>query len=314
MDHIPFNETPVEKLNYFSKKWGINLFVKRDDLFSNYGGGSKVRMLHYILHKVKRDGYNVLITAGGPCSNFNRAASLMAARMNLKFVLVLYSESPILNEGSLNLYLTRLSGADIRECDKTNVPDTIDNVINEFIEKGYKPYYIWGGGMSLEGSYAYYDAVLNLKNQIDFKLDHIICPCGTGTTLSGIHAGAGKLSYRTSVVGISVARKVENEIPVVQNLIHELELFLKQKQTSENNVNLIDDYILDGYGTSDSDQLQLIKSAAENEGILLDPVYSGKAFYGLSMLIKKGYIGKDSNVLFWHTGSIFNLLSYDKIT
>jgi len=313
MDHLPLQETPVERLSYFSKKWGINLFIKRDDLFGSAGGGNKARMLKYILYKVKQYGFNVLITAGTPHSNFSRAAALMAAQMNLKFVLVLYSNTRELNEKSLNLYLAKLSGADIRECDINNVPQTIETTIKEFLNKGDNPYYIWGGGKSLEGSYSYYDAIFILKRQIDFKINHIICACGTGTTLSGIYVGMKEFLPDACLSGISVARKIERGMPELQFLINELEIYLKRKVTSFLDINLIDKYILGEYACTNSELLGLIKIVAENEGILLDPVYSGKAFYGLSELNKDGYFKKGSNVLFWHTGSVFNLLSSGRI-
>lgn len=306
MKHFDFTSTPVHLLDYYSKKWKVNLWCKRDDLFAKAGGGSKARMLQYILYPLIQDRMEVLITAGGPCSNYNRAAGLMCAELGLKMRLISYSENIEEYRSSLNNFLTELSGVDFVYCDKSSVPLTIDRVIRAAERNGEKYVYLYGGGKCLEGIYAYYDAVKELRNQFDSKLDAIFVACGTGTTLTGICAGVQEFFPNTLVYGISVARKYSDEISVLEGDMKLLNSHLNTHYDFSN-LRFCDSYLTGGYGKCSLKELNIIKECISKQGMVIDPTYSGKAFYGMSDILETG--NKMSSVLFWNTGGVMNLLS-----
>lgn len=307
MKHLPFELTPISVLPYFSRNLRVNLFSKRDDLFAEAGGGSKARMLQYILADVAPNNCDVLLTAGGPCSNFNRACALMCAKIGIPMHLVEYTDTPQEWE-SLNYFLCNL--ADIRKtrCEKSAVADTIEQIVKEYQAQGKKVKKVYGGGKSVEGIYAYYDAVKELKNQID-NIEDVFLACGTGTTLTGICVGMQEFFPNTRVHAISVARTWETERKI---LIEDMEMLNNYLQANYNFDNLVfsDSYLCGGYNKTTESLLHTVKECISNEGMIIDPCYSGKAFYGMVQMIKENaleYNGK--NILFWNTGGLLNLLS-----
>lgn len=307
MKHLLFNTTPVNKLNYFSNKLGVNLYVKRDDLFLEAGGGSKARMLQYILSDIKSENYDVLLTAGGPCSNFNRACALMCAKIGIPMHLVEYTDDPNEYKSSLNYYICQLAGIKTTRCKKSEVPETISKVLNQYQSKGEKVKFIYGGGKSIEGIYSYYEAVKELYTQIQ-DIDHIFIACGTGTTLSGICAGVQKYYPNTKIHAISTARNYDAELPVLTDNIKLLNKYLGTKYSLDN-LKFYDEYICGGYAKYNNSIMNIIKECISNEGMIIDPTYSGKAFWGMNNIIESSETFKDKNILFWNTGGIMNLLS-----
>lgn len=305
MKHLPFKETPVHLLPYFSAKLGVKLYAKRDDSFFEAGGGSKARMLQYILADVDPNNYDVLLTAGGPCSNFNRACALMCSKLGIPMHLVEYTDNPIEFETSMNYYVCKLSNIRTTRCNKANVIDTLNTLRN--IYKGKRLKDIYGGGKSLEGIYAYYDAIKELYSQCG-SIDHLFVACGTGTTLTGICAGMHKFYPKAKVHAVSVARTFDDEIGVLEDDMQLLNHYLQTKYDFSN-LEYLDDYICGGYAKYSSDLFDVIKECISNEGMLIDPTYSGKAFYGMVNEIKKRNVFSGKNILFWNTGAIFNLLS-----
>lgn len=305
MKHLPFKETPVHLLPYFSAKLGVKLYAKRDDSFFEAGGGSKARMLQYILADVDPNNYDVLLTAGGPCSNFNRACALMCSKLGIPMHLVEYTDNPIEFETSMNYYICKLSNIRTTRCNKANVIDTLNTLRN--IYKGKRLKDIYGGGKSLEGIYAYYDAIKELYSQCG-SIDHLFVACGTGTTLTGICAGMHKFYPKAKVHAVSVARTFDDEIGVLEDDMQLLNHYLQTKYDFSN-LEYLDDYICGGYAKYSSDLFDVIKECISNEGMLIDPTYSGKAFYGMVNEIKKRNVFSGKNILFWNTGAIFNLLS-----
>ena len=306
MRHLDFFPTPLTKLPYYSDKLGVELISKRDDLFLEAGGGSKARMLQYILADVNPHTCDVLVTAGGPCSNFNRACALMCAKLGVPMHLVEYSDNIKEFDTSLNYYLCNLTGMRKTRCEKTNVPEVIKEVMASY--DGCKAKFVYGGGKSVEGIYAYYDAVRELKQQID-EIDEIFVTCGTGTTLTGICAGVQEFFPATVVYGISVARSWENEKKVLDEDMKMINDYLGSKYDFSN-LCFSDEYLCGGYDRTTPNLLKCVQECISHEGMIVDPCYSGKAFYGMVETIlknKSSYKGK--KVLFWNTGGIINLLS-----
>ena len=307
MEHLPFCPTPLVNLPYYSKKWGLEMFCKRDDLFLYAGGGNKARMLQYILANIDSSNTDVLVTAGGPCSNFNRACALMCSHIGIKMHLIEYTDEPKEWE-SLNYYLCKLAGISSTRCDKREVSKTIQTVLSRYEDNNVKSVYIYGGGKSLEGIYAYYEAINELRRQLD-KIDHLFVACGTGTTLTGICAGMQQFFPESIVHAISTARVFEDEIHV---LYEDMDLLNRYLGTSYNFDNMVfsDSYLCGGYAKYNREVFDTVKECLSHEGMIIDPTYSGKAFYGMSKILASTpecFAGK--RLLFWNTGGIMNLLS-----
>ena len=307
MEHFSFSPTPLMRLPYFSAKYGVELYVKRDDLFPSALGGSKARMLQYILYPLVQKGVKAIVTAGGPCSNFNRAIALLCAQHGLRLKLVSYTDDPEEYETSLNNYLVSLAGCEYVYCAKNEVPQTIRKVMDEADDLTY---FIYGGGKTLAGVYAYYDAVSELRSQYKDSFDAVFIACGTGTTLTGVCAGMQEHFPGTRVHAISVARSYEAERPVLDEDMGWLNSYLN-KEYDFSNLTFHDEFLLGGYGKSSGEELAAIRECISREGMIVDPTYAGKAFYGMSsVLAGEQYAGK--KILFWNTGGLINLLSQRK--
>ena len=164
--NFPFEETPVQYFTSLSEMLGISLYLKRDDLFPEAGGGNKARKLQYILEKAKATGHDAVVTCGDINSNHNRATALMAAKLGFKSVLVAHSGNYNEEWCSPNIMISRMAGAKIIYCPRHDLVQIMDNEMDTLRSDGYNPYYIWGGGHCLEGSFAYYDAVSGIKEAI----------------------------------------------------------------------------------------------------------------------------------------------------
>jgi 1-aminocyclopropane-1-carboxylate deaminase/D-cysteine desulfhydrase-like pyridoxal-dependent ACC family enzyme len=329
MRHFPFIETPVEYLPTVSKKHENYIYVKRDDTFHCAGGGNKARKLQYILYKAQQEGCNAVVTAGDINSNHNRATALMCAKLHVKVKLIIHNDHPEKEEYSINSFLSRLCGAELIYCSKSDVAETMDKAMFDFKKKKYSPYYIWGGGHCLEGSFAYYDAIKNLKKQITFIPDYVFLASGTGTTHAGIYVGMKHFFPTSKVVGISISRDTQRGTDEIYKSIVELERYLKFQETDKESIIFIDDFVGNGYELIYDDEILCIKQIMHDEGLILDPTYTGKAFYGMLNLCSSSppvpssdilTIAKtrktftcplpvSKNILFWHTGGIFNLCS-----
>ena len=152
MEHLSFQATPVTPLHYFSEKYNVEMLAKRDDLFTSALGGSKARMLQYILYPIVNGGAKTIVTAGGPCSNFNRALALLCANYGLKMLLVSYTDEPSEYDISLNNFIVNQTNCEYVYCKKTEVPKTIEEVLNRCDNATTR--FIYGGGKSLQGIFA----------------------------------------------------------------------------------------------------------------------------------------------------------------
>ena len=229
----------------------------------------------------------------------------MCAKLGIRMRLVSYTDDMMEYETSLNHYLVRLAGVELTFCSKRDVPGTIQDVI-KLTGKECRSYrYLYGGGKSLEGVFAYYDAVRELRGQVKGELDEVYVACGTGTTLTGICAGMREYFPEAVVHGISVARSWDMEKEVLEE-----DMAYIRDYTGKNydftNLKFHDEFLLGGYGKTSPEELEAIQEVVCKEGMIVDPTYSGKAFYGMTKLISKG---SQKNVLFWNTGGIMNLLS-----
>jgi 1-aminocyclopropane-1-carboxylate deaminase/D-cysteine desulfhydrase-like pyridoxal-dependent ACC family enzyme len=300
--------TPLNTLNNISKTLGVNIIVKHDDVYPSLGGGNKARKLSYIINKNVQNNYNAIVTAGGNQSNHLRATALFAAKLGWKLVCIVHDNKPDIFEG--NLKIVRLTDSEIRFVKMSDVKEEMDRAMADLRKEGYKPFYIWGGGHCVEGSFAYYDAVKELYGQLqNTKPDYIVVASGTGTTQAGIEIGVRQYWPNCKVIGISVAREEKRGKQAIIDSMKELNSYLGSPVAVPNKIEFDDSWTGGGYEQTYPELLETIKWAAKTEGLILDPTYTGKAFHALKMYVKKGVIKSGANVVFWHTGGLLNLMA-----
>lgn len=290
-------------------KDGLRVF--RDDLYPFLGGGNKGRKMDAIAEDIVRKGADAVVTTGGIQSNHCRAAAVFSAQRGMRCVLVLHGSKEQFDRQSGNAKVMRLSGAEIVFAkEAAQIGATMDLAMGKFSAQGFNPYYLWGGGHTLEGGKAYIDAIKDLRvycEQHDWWPSHIFHASGTGSTQSGILAGLDKYGIDTTVIGISVGRKSEQAQAIVRDFYHQL-CSHYQITCAENPAIVLDDYLCGGYGLYNKEIEQISVNAIREHGFMLDTCYSAKAFYGMLDYIAKNRIDKN-HVLFWHTGGIFNFLA-----
>lgn len=306
------SETPVIFLKSISKILEINIYVKHDDLYPLPGGGSKARKLNYILNEDVRKNYNAIVTAGSNQSNHLRATALWAAKLGWKIICVIHDNEPNIYEG--NLKIVKLTGAELRFVQKIEVKEAMDKAMLDLSNEGYKPFYIWGGGHCVEGALAYYEAVKELKGQLmDVDPDFLFLASGTGTTQAGIEIGVHRFIPGCKVIGISVAREKTRGKRAILESMNVLNAYLCNPINVPDNIEFDDNWIGNGYEGTYPELIDTIKWAAKTEGLILDPTYTGKAFHALKMYANNGIIKPNSNVVFWHTGGLLNLMATHQI-
>jgi len=290
-------------------KANIDLTIKAEAFYPFLQGGSKARKLKYILEHAKTENANAIVSAGSASSNHARDCALAAAQLGWKCTLIIHDKADAVTN---NLFLMRLAGAELIFCDMADVAEKMDQAMLDFRAQGLNPYYIWGGGHSVYGTLALYDAAKEFVNQSKAWLpDYVVVASGTGGTQAGLHLGFAEASPSTKVIGISVARNAERGTKAVENAVTELKAFLKLEK-SVPSIAFYDDWVGEGYGCASSELVAHVNDAAHS-GVLLDTTYTGKAWQGMYDLVKRGDISKGAKVLFWHTGGIFNLLDQKNI-
>lgn len=300
---------PLKKADRLSNLLGIDLWIKRDDLLPMTGGGNKVRKMARFVRDAEQKGCNAIVTTGGLQSNHARVAALMAAEKGWPCRLILHG-NPEERPGG-NLLLIRLAGAEVTFVEPMQIRDAMQQAMDELANKGYRPYEVPGGGHSLIGSLAYVDAAEEASLQFHAchcQLDFAVLASGTGTTQAGLIAGFEKADLSTKVIGISVARKKNRGTQVIDESLAEVRSHFGMTHPGPE-VDFRDDWVGDGYEKAGHDVLSAIRLAAETNGLILDPTYTGKAFLGLLDLVKRNEIPQGSKVLFWHTGGLLNLMA-----
>jgi D-cysteine desulfhydrase len=310
---LAMKPTPIEDLRGFPQlPQGCEIFVKRDDLTGFCLSGNKIRKLEFIFHDVLKKNADTLITCGGFQSNHARATAILGARFGLKSVLVLFGEDSPKLDG--NLFLNRLVNAQIEYIpeDRYGELDAImEGVSFQLKKEGRRPYVVPEGASSELGVWGYIKASLEMKQQLErmkLKIDKIVTAVGSGGTYAGLLLGSKLFDWPVQIYGINV----KDTAQIFVERIHQLILVTKEKFKLDVNVkkedlNIIDGYVGEGYAKSKKEELDLIKSVAGNTGIILDPVYTGKAMYGLLDQLNKETLSTGDKILFLHTGGGFGL-------
>ena len=312
LGHLP---TPLHALPRLSEKLGgPQVFVKRDDQTGLATGGNKTRKLEFLVADALDRHMDTLITAGAPQSNHARQTAAAAAKMGLRCVLVLRAsgQPPAGRQG--NLLLDELLGAEIRWAQREAVEATMMETANELSVKGYAPCLIPYGGSNAVGATGYVAAMEELMEQaqqMNLRFDRIVFASSSSGTQAGLVVGAKATGYTGQVLGISVDEKRGDLQAKVAKLASETAAHLGQiMKFAPGDVDVNADYLGAGYAIMGEPERQAIQLAAQTEGLLLDPVYTGRAFAGMLDLIRKGSIRRDETVLFWHTGGTPALFAY----
>lgn len=302
--------TPLEDYKRLSSALHIDLKVKRDDLYPFTGGGNKARKIDIILKDAKDKGADALVTAGAANSNHARVVAIAGAQTGWPVHIVIHDVEDYSNG---NLQLMKLAGASFSFVEKNEVSNAMDKAMDDFKKNGYKPYYIMGGGHTLQGMLAYYEAVNEFMTQSDGWLpDYVILASGMGGTQAGLHVGFAKHSPKTNVLGISVARNKKRGQEIMMESVSELSNYLEISEV-KNEICFMDNWTGGGYEEVFPKLIKSIEKAAKLEGLMTDPTYTGKALTALFDMCEKGDIEKGSRVLFWHTGGIINLFKYNHL-
>lgn len=296
--------TPVEKVNYN----GRSFLIKRDDYTGSELSGNKIRKLEYILYDAKRKKADYIFTCGGDQSNHCRATALAAAKLGIKSRLYLWGKSRKSITG--NLLLDSLAGAETRFMnlkDYMSVLDVMQADAAKLTEQGKKVIVLPSGGTNYLGIWGYVNFINELKQQVDIsEVKGIMCANGSGGTIAGMLLGSALFGLNIKLFGVNVVGKREEMTGIIHSVIDESLRKFKLKTTINwDNLELLDGYSEEGYKNTASDKLELIKNFAGDTGIILDPTYTGKAFYAYEDLCLTG--SKRNNILFLHTGGIFGI-------
>lgn len=296
--HLP---TPIEGLPRLSKALnGPRLLVKRDDLTGLAFGGNKTRKLEFLIAEAQTIGAKTLITAGALQSNHCRQTAAAAARFGFDCILVLVGEPPA--HASANLLLDQLLGAQVIWTDRAQRDEALQTAFDSAKTQGKKPYLVPYGGSNSTGALGYTFAMQEFIKQ-SIKADWIIFASSSGGTQAGLVLGAHLFSYTGKVLGISVDEPERNlQIRVAKLASETSERFGPRIEFYAGDVLVNADYCAPGYGVLTDAEREAISLFARCEGLLLDPVYTGRAAAGLINLIRKEFFKKEETALFWHTG------------
>lgn len=293
--------TPLEAMPRLSAALGgPQLWVKRDDQTGLGLGGNKTRKLETLCAAALAAGADTLITAGAIQSNHCRQTAAAAARLGLACSLVLAGDPPVRPSG--NLLLDGLFGAEIVWTSFAERPAALQATEAELRARGKHPYLIPYGGSSPLGAAAYAYALEELLAQ-GAPPDWIVFASSSGGTQAGLIAGARLLGYPGRILGISVDEPaVELQAKVAALVTDTAELLGQPVSLTPEEVLVNADYLGAGYAVMGEAEAEAIRLFARHEGLLVDPVYTGRAAAGLIDLIHRGHFTKDETVLFWHTG------------
>ncbi|MCK6974119.1 D-cysteine desulfhydrase [Enterobacter cloacae] len=304
--------TPLEYLPRFSDYLGRDIFIKRDDVTPMAMGGNKLRKLEFLAADALREGADTLVTAGAIQSNHVRQTAAVAAKLGLHCVALL--ENPIgtraenyLTNG--NRLLLDLFNVQVEMVDALTDPTAqLDELATRLEAQGFRPYVIPVGGSNALGALGYVESALEIAQQCEgaVSLSSVVVASGSAGTHAGLAVGLEHLLPDVELIGVTVSRSVADQkskvVSLQQAVADQLELKAK--------ADLWDDYFAPGYGTPNEEGMEAVKLLARLEGILLDPVYTGKAMAGLIDGIAQKRFKDEGPILFVHTGGAPALFAY----
>ncbi len=288
------------------------LLVKRDDQTGLASGGNKTRKLEYLLAQALAEKADTVLTVGAPQSNHCRQTAAAAARAGLRCVLVLGGSAPRLEGG--NLLLDRLLGAEIVWANDRDRLALLAETAQAQALAGHRPYVITYGGSSPVGAAGYATAFQELLDQakVDgWAIDHVVVASSSGGTQAGMAVGAWAAGFQGQLHGISIDRSASEFQAALADLAAQTASLLGIPHRFQARDFIVHDaYLGGGYGVLGDAEREAIRLLAASEGLLADPVYTGRALAGLLDMIRLGRFGTEETVVFWHTGGLPALFAY----
>jgi L-cysteate sulfo-lyase len=294
---------------------GPRLFMKRDDLTGLALGGNKNRKLEFLIGEALAQGCDTVITGGAAQSNHCRQTAAAAAACGLDCHLALGGEAPAVPDG--NLLLDQLCGAAIHWTGEFSKGEKIPEIAESLRSAGRKPCVVPYGGSNPTGAVGFVEAMRELTGQLTQlgeSITHIVFASSSGGTQAGLIVGKRLCGWEGELMGIGIDKGVAEEVPLAEHIVQLANATAERLGISSgfsaSDVTLREDYLGQGYGVVGELERRAIRMVTRTEGILLDPVYTGRAMGGLIDLIERGELSREHSVLFWHTGGTPALFSY----
>lgn len=316
LGHFP---TPLEPMDRLSEELGgPRLWVKRDDCTGLSSGGNKTRKLEYLMADAKQKGADTIITQGATQSNHARQTAAAAAKLGMACHILLEDRTGS-NDGSYimsgNVLLDRLHGASVsKRSGGTDMNAEMESLAETLREDGKSPYIIPGGGSNPIGALGYVNCARELVVQAadnGLEIDALVHATGSSGTQAGLVAGLAAIESDIHLLGVGVRAPQEKQEGMVYDLAQRTAAYLgTPDHISRSAVRANCDYVGPGYGLPTDGMVAALKLLAQTEGLLFDPVYSGKGLDGLIDLTRKGYFDGMNNVVFLHTGGSAALFGY----
>jgi len=318
LGHLP---TPLEPMDALSRELGgPNLFIKRDDCTGLATGGNKTRKLEFLMGQALEQGAEIIVTQGAVQTNHGRQTAAAAARLGLACEILLerrVREPEPGYEVQGNVLLDRMFGATLSFHEPGDMNALALARTEELRGQGRKAYFIPGGGSNVVGALGYVDCALELLQQANdtgLRIDYLVHATGSTGTQAGLLAGLEGANTGIPVIGISVRQPKARQEDAVYALAQATAAHLGVKGgIDRSRVVAYDDYVGGGYGVPTPAMVEAVALTARCEGILLDPVYSGKGMAGLIDLVRKSFFRREDNVVFLHTGGATALFAYSNL-
>lgn len=306
--------TPLEYLPRFSDYIGRDIFIKRDDVTPLAMGGNKLRKLEFLAANALREGADTLVTAGAIQSNHVRQTAAVAAKLGLHCVALLENPMGTKAENYLsngNRLLLDLFNTQVEMCEALTDPNAqLAELATRLEAQGFRPYVIPVGGSNALGALGYVESALEIAQQCEgaVSISSVVVASGSAGTHAGLAVGLEQVMPEAELIGVTVSRKVADQLPKVVTLQQEIARSLELTATA--GITLWDDYFAPSYGIPNDDGKEAVKLLARLEGILLDPVYTGKAMAGLIDGVSQKRFKDEGPILFVHTGGAPALFAY----
>ncbi|BBO68434.1 putative 1-aminocyclopropane-1-carboxylate deaminase [Desulfosarcina alkanivorans] len=310
--------TPLQKMERLSRQAGVEIFFKRDDFTGSELSGNKVRKLEFILADALQRGADTVITCGGAQSNHCRATALAAVRAGLSSLLLLRTDDPANPPAvSGNILLDRLAGSDVVwiSPDQYRARDEVfEREARRLRSEGRHPCIIPEGGSTALGAWGYVAGMAELAADLKrldgdrVKPTTIVCAAGSGGTLAGLALGARLSGEPVRVVGVNVCDDRDYFVNIIDGICREFDrAWQPHSSAGIPPYDIVDGYVGRGYALSRPEELAAIRDLVRLEGVVLDPVYTGKAYFGMMAELAKAPRVFGERIVFIHTGGLFGL-------
>ncbi|WP_298838610.1 D-cysteine desulfhydrase [uncultured Roseobacter sp.] len=316
LGHLP---TPLEPMDRLSEiLGGPRIWVKRDDCTGLSSGGNKTRKLEYLMADAQKQGADTIVTQGATQSNHARQTAAAAAKLGMACHILLEDRTGYNDPGynlNGNVLLDRLHGATVsKRGDGTDMNAEMEALAEKLMSDGRRPYIIPGGGSNPIGALGYVNCARELAEQsvdMGLRIDALVHATGSSGTQAGLVAGLAALQSEIHLLGIGVRAPQEKQEQMVFDLAQRTADYLGTGlQIDRSSVRADCGYVGPGYGLPTEGMKNALRLLATTEGLLFDPVYSGKGLDGLIDLVQKGYFGDMENIVFLHTGGSAALFGY----